>query len=219
VPRKTKKWAVAPRAGPHKKFESIPLQVVARDILKLVETGKDAKTIIHRGEILIDGKKRKDHAFPVGLFDVISIPKINSFYRVVPSSKGLLVVKIPEKESNEKICKIDNKTIVRKGKLQLNLHDGKNILAGDKKFKTGDSVLLELPTLKIKEHVPLASGSIGIVARGTDSGKIGKVKDVVVTRNMEPTKIICEIEGKQEEVLKERFFVIGTSKPLITVSE
>lgn len=218
VERKVKKWVVCPRPGPHKKFECIPLQIIVRDILKIVETGKDAKNIIKKGEVFVDGKPRKDHAYPVGLFDVISFPRTKEFYRVVPTSYGLDLLKINEKEANLKICRINNKTLVKGGKIQLNLHDGKNVLVDNKKYKVGDSLLLELPSLKIVQHLSLSPGNIGIVSKGTDSGKIGKVKKVIAGKMREPSRVICELDGRTEEVLKDRFIVIGENKSIITVS-
>jgi small subunit ribosomal protein S4e len=219
VPKKVRKWTVSPRPGPHKKFESIPLQIIVRDILKLVDTGKEAKTIINRGEILVDGKPRKDHAYPVGLFDVVAIPSLKQFYRVVPHAGGLKLTKISEKESNSKICKIIGKTIVKKGKIQLNLHDGKNILVDKDEYRTGDSLLVELPNLKIVKRVPLEKGNVGIVVKGKNSGKLGKVKGLIAASVKCPTKIICEIGDKDTEILKDQLFIVGEDKPLITVCE
>lgn len=218
VPKKVFRWAVSPKPGPHPKFYSIPLQVVVRDILKLVETGKEARTIIKRGEILVDGKARKDHAYPTGLFDVISVPRLKKSYRIVPFLRGLKIIEVPEKESNLKICKIKNKTVMKKKRMQINLNDGKNIFA-DGKYSTGDSLLLEVPSLKIIQHIPLEKGSLGIVSMGSNAGKIGEVKEVIHGKMREEPKVVCEIEGKTQSILKERFFVIGKDKPLITVSE
>ena len=64
--KKIRTWVVTPRPGPHPKYSSIPLLIVVRDILKLVETGKEAKKIIKAGEILVDGRPRKDHKYPTG---------------------------------------------------------------------------------------------------------------------------------------------------------
>lgn len=215
IPKKLSKWAVSPRPGPHKKFESIPLQVIARDILKLVETGKEAKRIINSGEILVDGKIRKDHAYPAGLMDVLSIPKIKKYYRVVPTAKGLELVEIPETEAKKKICRIENKTVVKKGKLQLNLHDSRNILVDKGDYRTGDSVLITIPDQKIVEHVKMAKGNLGLVVKGKNSGRTVDIKDVVVTRSREPNKIVCELEGKKLEVIKDYVFVIGSKESLI----
>ena len=218
VAKKSYKWVVSPSPGPHPKFYSIPLQILLRDILKIAETGKESITIIRKGEILVDGKARKNHSYPVGLFDTVSIPRINENYRIVPTPKGLEPVKISEKEANKKICKIENKTLV-KGKIQLNLSDGKNILTKDSNYKTGDSVLVDLPSLKIIDHVPLAKGNIGIISKGRNSGKVGKIKDVIAGTIREEPKIVCEIDGAEQKILRDTFFVVGKTKPLIEIGE
>lgn len=219
VPRKENKWVVAPRPGPHKKFESVPLQVLLRDVLDILEKGKDARTVIKRSEIMVDGKKRRDHAYPVGLFDVVSVPATGKNYRAVPSEKVVGFIEIPASDAKKKICKIVGKTVIRKGKMQLNLHDGKNILVDKKDFSTGDSLLVELPDLKIVDHIKLEPGVTGIVTRGVDVGKVGTVKKVMHATSKEHARLICDFDGKEEEVLKERFFVIGKDKPAIKVGD
>lgn len=210
-------WAISPKPGPHKKSECIPLGVIVRDLLGLAETLKEAKKIIKKGEILIDGKPRKDHAFPVGLFDVISIPKIKKHFRIVPFKKGLKLVEIDEEESKLKICRIENKTAVRKGKFQLNLHDGKNLLVEDEGFKTGDSLLLELPKLKIFKHLPLEPAAIGVAIKGKNAGKMVKILEIKEGKFKQPPKIIGECEGRKVEILKKYVFVVGKEKPEVRV--
>ena len=58
-----------------------------------------------------------------------------------------------------------------------------------------------------------------MVVKGKNIGKITVINDVVVTRSREPNKIICEIEDKKTEVIKDYMFVIGDKEPLIKVSE
>lgn len=166
VEKKVSTWTVSPRPGPHKKFESIPLLIIIRNILGLAEIASEAKSIIKKGEILVDGKPRKDFAYPAGLMDAVSIPKLGKFYRVVPYQKGLRLAEIPEKESKLKILKIRDKTILKGGKTQLNFYDGKNLIVGKDVYKVGDSVLLELPSMKILEHVKLEKGVKGLITRG-----------------------------------------------------
>lgn len=218
VPKKVAKWTVAPRAGPHKKFESIPLQIIVRDILKLAETGKEAKSIIKKGEVFVDGKVRKDHAYAAGLMDVVAVPKIKKYFRVVPTEKGLELVEIEESETDKKICRIKNKASVKKGKLQLNLHDGKNLLVDKDVYRTGDSLLLKLPEQKILEHIKLENGNIGLIVKGKNSGRLVRIKELVISRSREPNKVICDLENKEIEVLKDYVFVVGKEEPAIKLS-
>ncbi len=190
---------------------------MVRDFLHLAETGKEAKSIIKKGEILVDGKPRKDHAYPVGLFDVVFIPKLNECYRVVPTSYGLDLLKINKEESNLKICKILNKTTLKGGKTQLNLNDGKNIIVTEDVYKTNDSLLIELPSLKIVQHIPLEKGCTGIVVKGKNSGKVCVVDKVYKGEFRKPARVLCKIGEEKIETLLDYLIVLGKEKPLITV--
>ncbi len=217
VEKKKTTWVVSPSPGPHKKFECIPLSIILRNILKIAENGKEASTIIKGGAIAVDNKIVRSPSYPVGLFDTISLTKDGRHYRMVPSKKGLEIVEIKESEANVKVCRINDKTALRKGKLQLNLNDGKNILADGKEYRTGDSLLLELPSLKVVKHLKLKQGAVGMVVKGTDSGKLGTVEKVLAGSMTQPSKLVCRLGKESEEVLKDRFFVLGEDKPLITV--
>lgn len=218
VPKKHAKWAVKPRAGPHKQFESIPLLVILRDILKIADKGKEAKSIIKMGGVFVDGEYRKDHKYPAGLMDVVTIPKMKMRYRIVPTHKGLELVDISSAEAKKKMCKIKGKSIVRGGKLQLNLHDGRNLLIDtkdSKKYSTGDSVLIKVPSQKILDHVKLEKGALALIIKGKNMGLLGNIEETIVTKTKEPTKIICDVDGERLEVIKDYVFVVGKDKPLI----
>ncbi len=218
VKKKHAYWVVCPRAGPHPKFECIPLAIIVRDILKLAETGREAKKIIKMGEIYVDGRVRRDHAYPAGLFDVISIPRIGKNYRIVPTRKGLELVEIEEREANLKICRINNKTTVKGGKVQLNLHDGRNILVDKDIYKTGDSLVIELPTQKIVKHLPLKVGCLVLAIKGRNSGKLIKVEEIKEGKFKQPAKIIGKSKEERIELLKSYSCVVGYEKPVIRVT-
>jgi small subunit ribosomal protein S4e len=218
IPKKKFKWTVAPRPGPHKKFECIPLQILVRDILQLVEKGKEARSIIKKGEVLVDGKPRKDPKYPAGLMDVIEIPKINKAYRIIPTSIGLDVLEIPKDEAKLKLCKINNKKILKGNKIQLNLHDGRNVIVEKDEYKTGDSILIELPDQKIVDHVKMEKGSIALITKGKNMGKLVEIKDIITTRSREPNKVICKAGDEEITAIKDYVFVVGKEKPLIVVS-
>ncbi|MEM5773326.1 MAG: 30S ribosomal protein S4e [Candidatus Aenigmatarchaeota archaeon] len=217
IAKKKATWTFVPSPGPHKKLECIPLAIIIRDILGLVEKGKEAKSVIKKGEIFVDGKARKDPGYPAGLMDVVSIPKIKNHYRIVPFEKGLKLIEIPEEEAKLKLLRIVNKTIVKGGKTQLNFHDGKNLLVEKDVYKTGDSVLVEVPSLKILKHLKLEEGTLGLILKGKNAGKLAKVLKVITTRTQEPRKVLCEVEGKKVEVLFDYFFVVGKESPEISL--
>jgi small subunit ribosomal protein S4e len=211
--KKKSTLTVAVRPGAHKKFESIPMQILLREILKIAETGKEVNAILQNKQILVDGKIIKDHAFPVGLMDVVSIPQIRKSYRIAVSKDGLIPIEIPENEAKMKLAKVRSKNTLRKGKLQLNLSGGRNILAGKKDYATGDSILIELPGNKILDHFKLEKGSAALITKGKNSGKIVKIQKV------QKGQIIADFDGKETEIKKDYLFVVGKNSPAIKVSD
>lgn len=221
IARKSRPWVVKPEPGPHKKGESIPLLVILRDVLKLVDIAADGQKIISAKEVFVDGKYRRSYRYPVGFMDVLNIPKLKKYYRLVSSKHGISVTEISDKESHLKLCRIKNKTLIKNGKLQLNLHDGRNITVekkGKSSYSTGDSLLVELPSQKIIEHIKLENGNLGLIIGGQNQGELIKIKGVVKTRSREPNKVICDLKGREFASVKDYVFVVGNTKPLITVN-
>jgi len=219
IPKKKFTWTFSPSPGPHKKEECIPLAIVIRDILKLAESGKEAKRIIKSREVLVDGKVRIDHRYPVGLLDVISIPKIKKHFRVIPYKNVLKLIEIDEEDSKKKILKIVGKKSIKGNKFQLNMNDGKNLIVNENKYKTNASLLVELPTLKILDYIEMDVGNLALITSGGNAGNICKIVEVKEGKfNVKP-KLVCEMENKKIEVLKEHAIVIGREEPLIKVSE
>ena len=128
IHRKEFVWVVRPKPGPHPTSRCMPLALIVRDILGFAKTRKEAKTIISQGKIKVNGKLQLEELFPTGLMDVISIPEMKKTYRILPSEKGLFLHSIGSEEALFKLCRIENKTVIKGGRLQLNLHDGRNIL-------------------------------------------------------------------------------------------
>lgn len=220
IARKVSKFAIKPSPGPHPKDRSIPLGTIVRDILKLCDTGKEAKKIIGSGEILVDSRVRKDMKFPCGLMDVISIPKLKRSYRVLFDRRGrLTLVPINEENATWKLCRIENKTTVRGGKTQLNLHDGRNILLDKDGFKTGDVIKLSLKDNKIMEHYPLEKGNLALIIGGKHIGEIATIEELIVTRSPKPNLVSLKGKGKSFSTIKDYVFPIGKDKPAITLPE
>ena len=128
IPRKKFVWAVRPTPGPHPMSRCLPLALILRDILGYAKTRVEAKKIIAQGKVIVDGKVRKEELYPAGLMEVVEIPEVEKIFRILPSKKGLILHPIPKDEATFKLCRIENKTTVDGGHIQLNLHDGSNIL-------------------------------------------------------------------------------------------
>jgi small subunit ribosomal protein S4e len=209
---KKPKWVVTSR-GPHRKGESIPLLLVVRDLLKYADNAREARRIISEGLILVDKKPVKDPGYGVGLMDVVEIPKTKEYFRVLPGKMRYSLKKIEGKESKIKPCKVINKTLVKKNVIQLNLHDGSNILVDDGKYKPKDTVVLELPDRKVTDWIKFEKGSNALVVRGRHSGRTGKINEIFPGSAIH--KSLTTLEDLQ--TLTEYIFVVGKGKPLIDV--
>jgi len=222
IPKKVKKWVVKTSPGPHNK-EAIPLLVIVRDYLQLADTAREARRIISSGEILVDGIVRKDYKFPVGLFDVISIPKIDASYRIVFDSKGRYIP-IEISDDDLKLYKITGKTTLKGGVVQLNLFDGTNLI-GSNDYKTKDSVLVKIPEKDIIDHLRFEEGALVMVIGGTHAGEIGRIREYKIVRSSSPNLVTIETvdegmesERKEYTTIEDYVFVIGKkgeSKPVI----
>lgn len=210
VDRKTNKYIVKPRPGAHAREFGLPLVIVLKD-LGLAKNTRDVKNILRSNDVLVDGKKRTDSRLIFGMMDVLSLPKIKKSFRMILDEKGRLVVKeIADAESKIKIAKVVGKRVVKKGKIQINLHDGKNILT-DNKAKVGDSVVLELPGCKIKQVLEFKKGAQIYLLKGRHSGSQGVLEEIA-------GKKIIFLKGKEKvETLKDYAFVIGEKAPLIKI--
>ncbi|MEA3558262.1 MAG: 30S ribosomal protein S4e [Candidatus Thermoplasmatota archaeon] len=187
IPRKRQVWAVSPKPGAHPKEQSIPLMVALRDLLHMGQTSAEIRKILGRREVLVDGIPRVSYKHPVGLMDVISIPKINEHYRVMFDHRGKIVLKkIDDAESKWKLARILNKTVVKGGKFQLHLHDGRNIQMEKDSYNTGDVLKISLPDQKVIASHAFEKDSLALLTGGAHIGTICKIRKIEKTRNPMP---------------------------------
>ena len=215
---KENKWTTKPNAGPHAIEGSLPLLLIVRDILGVADNAREAKRIINTGEILVDGRARKDYKFPVGFMDVIEIPKSEKVYRVLPDEKGRLILyPIAAENKDFKLCKITDKTTIRGGKTQLNLHDGRNQVA-DNEYIVGDVVILKVPEQEITDRIVFEKGTIGLITGGKHTGEIGRINKINITKSSMSNTVEMETEDKKTFLtLKDYVFVIGKEEPAIAL--
>jgi small subunit ribosomal protein S4e len=215
IPLKKKVWAVKTAPGPHKTEESVPLLVVVRDLLKYAATGREAKRIIREGQIIVDKKARKDYKFPVGLADIVEIPVMKERKIVLYDGRGKIILKkITLKNSKAKLCRIADKTLVNGGKIQLNLHDGRNLLLDPKDdvYKVKDSILLDLEKKAIKGHYQFKEGSMALITGGKHTSRIAKIKEIRINRGPGANTVVMEDKDGEFQTIDEYVFVAGDKK-------
>lgn len=211
-------WTVKPAAGPHAIKDSLSLLVVIRDILGLADNSREAKRIINTGKVLVDGRARKNYKYPVGFMDVVQIPSSEEAYRVLPDLKGRLILHpIPKENEGFKLCKITNKATLKKGKTQLNLHDGRNIIVEDS-FAAGDVISLKVPDQEITNNFKLEEGALVLITGGKHIGEIGIINEININKSSNSNTVVVENNNEDNFItLKDYAFVIGKDKPVISL--
>lgn len=229
VKRKEYKWTVKPSPGPHPSEQCLPLSIVIRDVLGYARSMKEVKKILSDGEVKVDGRVRRDHKFPLGIMDVIEFPKINKAFRVIPHPQETLYLhEIPPSEARFKLCRIEDKTTVKKGFLELNLHDGRNVLikVSDPRkpiedvFKTMDVLKISLPEGGILDYLKLQQGNLAMVLGGKNIGRVGRIMEISGAVFREKRLTILEDRNKEKfSTIYLYVFIIGLEEPYISLPQ
>ena len=220
IERKKTKWIARPNPGPHKLKNCMPLIVILRDILKHANTKREINYILNNKEVLINKSPKKDPNYPVGLFDILEIPKLNEYYIIIFNKKGKISLeKISKEDSKLRISKITGKTTIRNGKTQVNLFDGNNYLLDKDNYKVGDSLVIDLETKKIKSHLSLEKGAVIFLIGGSHVGYVGIVKEIIRKKDLQKPKIIYEINKETHQTLRDYAFVVGKEKSLLPIKK
>lgn len=198
LPRKGTKYVCV---ASHFQNKKMPLLFVLRDILKIARTRHEAKKICLDGNVYVNGKKRKDLKFPVGLRDIIKIGDKN--YKIF-IEHGKYSLK-ETKEEKFRTLKVIGKIILKGKKVQANLEDGTNLLVKES-FNVGDSFVVSIPENKLVKVLPLKEGSKVEVIKGKHLGLKGKVSSKE-TKQKNMFKIKLE-DGEEVSLPKESLLVI-----------
>ncbi len=230
IHRKEAVWTGKPNPGPHAIAQSLPLTLVLRDMLGLAKTRREVKTVISQEKVLVDGMVQKEALFPTGLMDVISIRDAEKWYRVLSSEKGLTLHPISKDEAGVKLCRVENKTILKGGNVQLNLHDGRNLLIPVKDpnrheedvFKTLDTVKITLPSQEVQGRLKMIEGVPAMIVSGKNIGRHGKIVAIEHREGQKRKNSLVTIEdsrGNRFQTTIEYVFVVGDTQTHISLPE
>jgi small subunit ribosomal protein S4e len=217
ISRKSHRFVFKPSPGPHPIEVSYPLGVVVRDLASMAVLSKELKFMMKTGKVTVDGRRRMTSRFPVGLFNVVSVPLEEVDFRLVPSPKGLALAKVSGAEARTKLCSVQTKTKVKGGHIQYGLHDGRSVVDDALNLSPGDSVLLEVPSQKVLGQARLAKGSLGLVLTGDRAGQLGKISDVKKGTISREKMVRISLPSGEAEIPSRLVFPVGTDHPMITV--
>src|SRR3989344_643010 len=202
IERKQTKWISRPTPGPHPLERCITLNFLLKDMLHYAQTTREVKNILNKEKVLIDNKPRKNPKFPVGLLDSITIKDTNEHFRIFYTKKGKFMLhKIKKEEASLKLRKIQNKTMVKKKKVQLNFYDGTNKLVAKDTYKVSDTLVFTLTKNEIQDHLKFEKGAIVYITEGKQIGTLGVI-DSISKPGYHEQKIICSRGKEKFETLK-----------------
>jgi len=213
IQRKGIKFTTKSNPGGMSKSLTMPVANVLKYELKLANSVKEVKHLIFEGLIFVNGKKVTDYRHPLCFTDVISIPTIDKYFRLIIDTNGILrLLPVTKEESALKITKIIGKTFV-KGKMQLNMIDGRNVFFDKHHYKVKDSLLLTMPEQIVKEHLSFEKGALVLLYQGKHIGKVGKISDV------KKDSIIIKTNDEEFETKTDYALVLGKDHPLLKMTQ
>ncbi len=178
--------------------QSVPVLIAARDMLKLARTAKDVKEMIKEKLLKINGKIVSDYRESIKLFNIFEAGKA---YKLIILPTGKFELEVIKGKADSRLCKIINKKLIEKSKIQLNMHDGTNIVVPVKdRIMVHDSVELDFSN-KMKQHISLEKGKKLFVMAGKYTGLTGKADEV-------GNKVKVKFNDKIAELNKKEVIVI-----------
>ncbi len=178
IGRKHIQWLLSPKPGPHARGQSMALGVLLRDVLKVGDDLREVKKAITAGSIKVDSKVIRDVHRPIGLMDIIEIPKMGKTWRMQIIGGRLMPKEIEGSLAKHKLCKVVGKTTMKGKQVQISLHDGRTMKADDS-VKMGATLRMSMPSFKLEQQLPLAPGVRCLITSGKHAGEIATMESII----------------------------------------
>ena len=218
IPRKSGRFVVTVRPGPHPRDRAVPTAVLLRDMLGVVSTLREAKAAIYSGKVRVDGVVRRSLHHAIGLMDVVELEGVSDIYRMAPSGDRLLApLRIDASEKGKKLVRVGSKTSLRGGRTQVGFHDGRTAVT-DKDVRVGDTCLIGIPGQEILDVVRLEPGCTCLVTRGVNAGQTGRIESLEKGTFILPRRAVLALEGRKIEIPTDIVMAIGREGPLLRLS-
>jgi small subunit ribosomal protein S4e len=229
IHRKELPWIVKPSSGPHSLQKCLSLTLVLRDMLAVADTRKEGKLILSEGKVQVNGVVRKKDDFPVGLMDVISMSDANTYYRIMPTHKGLALSPISKEESKYRLVRVDDKATISGG-MQIALHDGTNmeVKVADPKnpvevaYDTFDILKINIADGQVAETLKTKVGNTAVITGGKNIGIQGKIVDIEKTeakKRRQALVLIEDAQGARYQTILDFIFSIGSEQVIAAPEE
>ena len=213
IKRKNITFITKPNPGSHQSRYVIPVVVMLRDVLRVAETAKEVKLIVHNKEVLVNGKKIVDVKSPVGLFDIFEIKDTKEKYVVLFDTFGKIKL-VPTKD-DILYLKVASKTQLAGKKFQIGFMNGFSTLVDKKTFdaiKVEDTATFDVTKKKIAKILPLKEKAQIYIYDGKFIGQFAEVKGFELYKGLAKDLVQIQINGNVHTTAKAYCFVVGEKK-------
>jgi len=183
--------------------------------LKYAQGRTDAIKICRQKEglIKIDGKVRRDHRFPLGQMDVVTIEKTNEFFRILLDVKGRFIPhRIDAKEASFKLCRVTKKYIGKNKIPFVTTHDGRTFRFPHPDISKNDVLKVNLTTGEIQSVIKFVNGATVYLTGGNNIGRIGILQSIEKHPGSFDIGHVKDASGNSFATRIENVFVIGDGK-------
>lgn len=214
-------YATRPSTGPHKMRECLPLTTLLRQRLKYALNGLESLKICRDKDnnIKIDNRVRRDHRFPLGLMDVVTLDKTGEHFRMLYDVKGRFqAIPIEDKEAKFKLCKVIRKRLGKNKIPYIVTHDGRTIRYPHPDVKQNDSIKLNLETNEVDGVVKFDNGALCFISGGNNIGRVGVLQHIQANAGSIDIAHVKDSNGRSFATRYTNIFIIGEGKsPVITL--
>jgi len=209
-------YATRPSPGPHKLRECIPLSIFLRHQLRYALIGNEVTKIVKARHILVNGVTITDPRFPLGLMDVVSIPKTGENFRMILSNKGRFYAKpIDENEKEWTVVRIVKRFKAKLGRVNCVAHNSWTFAYPHPDIEINDSVKVNIEDKQNPEKQEVIKFKVGCEALctgGRNKGRIGKVVHRTKIQMQQDIVKLVDSTGSVFSTQLRNLFVIGTGK-------
>jgi len=189
--------------------------------LKYALSRDEARKIVKdkEGLIKVDGKVRRDHRFPLGQMDVVTIEKTNEHFRILHDVKGRFQPhRIDAKEASFKLCKVTQKVIGKSKVPHIVTHDGRTIRFPHPDIQINDSVKYDFKTKSISGVIKFQPGATVTLIGGNNIGRIGNLQSLEKHPGSFEIAHVKDVNGQTFSTRLSNIIVIGDGKtPAISI--
>lgn len=205
--RKMVTYLAKPKPGRHSLERNVALLVLVRDKFGIASTAAEARKIIARGKVEVNGVKVMEPRYPVGFGDVVTLAASGESYSIGIARHGdIKIDELEGKKGHERMLKVTGKYLAKGNIQMLRLYDG-SVLRNEKGAGMNDTVVLNgKETGKV---LKFGKGAKCLVIKGTHASERGEIAEIKQGNASSAATVTVQSDSAQFETLVENVMVVG----------